>query len=42
MLISSIGCTKKKHKYKTVLTFIDNGVSSAGTVSAKTTSRCRK
>jgi hypothetical protein len=41
-LLSTTGCTRKKHKVKAALTFVDNGVSDAGTVNASTTSKCKK
>ncbi|MGH2949102.1 MAG: hypothetical protein ACRDPC_23095 [Solirubrobacteraceae bacterium] len=40
-LVSTTDCKRKKHAYSTVLTFVDNGVSPAGTVTAKATSACR-
>jgi hypothetical protein len=42
MLVSSTGCVKKKHPYKVDLTFIDNGVTTATTISDTATSGCRK
>lgn len=39
-LIQSVGCKKKKHPFSTVLTFVNNGVSPAGTVAASATARC--
>ena len=41
-LLSTTGCKRKKHKIKATLTFIDNGVSPAGTVNTSDTSRCAK
>jgi hypothetical protein len=39
-LASTVGCKKKKHAFSTVLTFIDNGVSPAGDVTVKASSKC--
>jgi len=39
-LASTVGCKKKKHAFKTVLTFINNGVSPAGDVTVKASSKC--
>jgi hypothetical protein len=39
-LASTTGCKKKKHAFKTVLTFINNGVSPAGNVTVKASSKC--
>jgi hypothetical protein len=41
-LASTTGCKKKKHNFKTVLTFIDNGATPAGNVTAKASSKCSK
>jgi hypothetical protein len=41
-LASTVGCKSKKHAFSTKLTFIDNGVSPAGTVTVKGTSKCSK
>ena len=40
-LVSTTGCKRKRHPYSTELTFVNNGVSEAGTLSAKATSACR-
>jgi hypothetical protein len=40
MLASTVGCKKKKHAFSTKLTFIDNGVSPAGDVTVKGSSKC--
>jgi hypothetical protein len=37
---STNGCKKKKHKFSTVLTFIDNGAQPAGTVNVSAASKC--
>jgi hypothetical protein len=42
MLLGSIGCANKKHPFKVVLTFIDNGVSPAGKIEKTDTSACKK
>ena len=39
-LASTVGCKKKKHAFSTKLTFIDNGVSPAGNVVVKGSSKC--
>jgi len=39
-LASTTGCKKKKHAFSTVLTFIDNGVSTPGNVTVKGSSKC--
>jgi hypothetical protein len=36
------GCVKRKHPFKVVLTFIDNEVTTAGTIEQTSTSKCRK
>jgi hypothetical protein len=41
-LASTVGCKKKKHAFSTKLTFIDNGVSPAGDVVVKGSSKCSK
>jgi hypothetical protein len=41
-LISTVGCKAKKQKLHTVLTFIDNGVSPAGTVTTDASAPCKK
>ena len=41
-LASTTGCAKKKHPFSSALTFINNGVSPAGTVTAKTNAKCSK
>jgi hypothetical protein len=41
-LASTTGCQKKKHQFSTKLTFIDNGVSPAGDVTVKASSKCSK
>jgi hypothetical protein len=41
-LASTVGCKSKKHAFSTKLTFIDNGVSPAGTVTVKGSSKCSK
>jgi hypothetical protein len=38
---STVGCKKKKHAFSTLLTFINNGVSPAGTVTVKASSKCK-
>jgi hypothetical protein len=42
MLVSTIGCTNKKHPYKVDLTFIDNGVSDARVISDTADAKCKK
>jgi hypothetical protein len=42
MLVSSVGCKNKKHPYKVDLTFIDNGVTTAGVISDTATAACKK
>jgi hypothetical protein len=39
-LFSSVGCKSKKNKVSAILTFIDNGVSPAGNVTANAVSPC--
>ena len=39
-LASTTGCKKKKHAFKTVLTFIDNGVGAPGNETVKASSKC--
>jgi hypothetical protein len=41
-LASTNGCKSRKHKFSTLLTFINNGAEPAGTVSTKASSKCRK
>jgi hypothetical protein len=41
-LASTTGCKKKKHAFSTLLSFVDNGVSPAGTVTVKASSKCSK
>lgn len=41
-LFSSIGCKARKHTYKATLTFINNGVSPAGSVNTSASSACTK
>ncbi len=41
-LISSVGCANKKHPYRTVLTFIDNTISPAGTAEDTDNAACKK
>jgi hypothetical protein len=41
-LASTTGCKAHKHKFSATLTFVDNGVSDAGTVTAKGSSACTK
>jgi hypothetical protein len=41
-LASTTGCTKKKHAFSTVLTFIDNTVGAPGNETAKASSKCSK
>jgi hypothetical protein len=41
-LISATGCKARKHAYKAVLTFIDNGVSPAGNVVTSASATCSK
>lgn len=41
-LAASTGCKGRGHSYSAVLTFVDNGVSPAGTVTARDTAPCRK
>ena len=40
-LASTTGCKKKKHAFKTVLTFSDNPVSDPGNVTVKGSSKCK-
>jgi hypothetical protein len=40
MLLASTGCKKKKQPFKVVLTFIDNGVTTAATINKSSTSKC--
>jgi hypothetical protein len=39
-LASTVGCKKKKHAFSTKLTFINNGVTPAGNVVTKASSKC--
>jgi hypothetical protein len=41
-LLATTGCVKKKQPFKAVLTFIDNGVTTAKQISASSTSKCTK
>ena len=41
-LASTVGCKNKKHSFKTVLHFINNGVSPEGDVTVKGSSKCSK
>jgi hypothetical protein len=41
-LASTTGCKAHKHKFSATMTFIDNGVSEAGTVTTKGASACTK
>jgi hypothetical protein len=41
-LIATTGCVKKKQPFKTTLTFIDNGVTTATKLSDTSTSKCTK
>jgi hypothetical protein len=41
LFASTVGCKKKKHAFKTTLTFINNGVSPAGNVTVKGSSKCK-
>jgi hypothetical protein len=41
-LASTIGCKNKKHNFSATLTFVNNGVSPAGDVTAKASSTCKK
>jgi hypothetical protein len=41
-LISTTGCSSKKHPYKVDLTFIDNGVTTAATISQTANAKCSK
>jgi hypothetical protein len=41
-LASTTGCKGKKHAFSTTLTFVNNGVSPAGNVVAKASSKCSK
>jgi hypothetical protein len=41
-LVSTSGCKSRKHSYRAQLTFVNNGVSEAGTVNASDTVACRK
>jgi hypothetical protein len=41
-LASTTGCVAKKHKFSTVLTFVDNPVSDPGTVTTRASSACTK
>jgi hypothetical protein len=41
-LASTTGCVAKKHKFSTILTFVDNGVSQPGNVTVKGSSKCSK
>ena len=42
MLVSTTGCTKKKHPYKVDLTFIENEVTRPGVISDTATAKCKK
>jgi hypothetical protein len=42
MLMSTTGCKGKKHPFKVVLTFIDNGVTTATKIEKTSTSKCSK
>jgi hypothetical protein len=39
---STTGCTKKKHAFSTVMTFVDNGVGAPGNLTVKASSKCSK
>jgi hypothetical protein len=41
-LLATTGCKGKKQPFKVVLTFIDNGVTTAGTIEKTSTSKCSK
>jgi hypothetical protein len=41
-LASTTGCRRGKHRFSATLTFVDNGVSPAGTVTTKGSSACTK
>jgi hypothetical protein len=41
MLMGSIGCKKKKHPFKVVLTFIENQVTRPGTIAKSSTAKCK-
>ena len=41
-LVATTGCNKKKHPFKVVLTFIDNGVTTAAKYGDTSTSKCTK
>jgi hypothetical protein len=41
-LLATVGCAKKKQPFKVNLTFIDNGVTTATTLSDTATSKCTK
>jgi hypothetical protein len=41
-LASTTGCVRKRHPFTSLLTFINNGVSPAGTVTAKANAKCSK
>ena len=41
-LVATTGCKSKKHPYKVDLTFIDNGVTTATTISKAATAKCSK
>ena len=42
VLVASTGCAAKKHKFKTTITFVDNGVQPAGTVDTTAAAKCKK
>jgi len=42
MLLATTGCKGKKQPFKVVLTFIDNGVTTATTIDKTSTSKCSK
>jgi hypothetical protein len=41
-LIASVGCVRRKQPFKAALTFANNGVSPAGTVTVSGSAKCRK
>jgi hypothetical protein len=42
VVVATVGCSGKKHTFKTTITFVDNGVQPAGTVDTSADAKCKK